>query len=308
MDFKQLEYILMIAEEQNITHAAEKLFISQSALNQQLLKLEKELGCQLFHRSRTDWHATKEGEIYIEGARKAMAIRRDTYARINDSLHSGNTTLRLGLAPGRGFDLLEGIYPRLHERFPKLSVLPNEMIAHRQIEAVRKGDIDLGYLTLSDPDRSDDYYIDMGKEEVMLVLPVSHPLAQGIDKSTMKLETLDLKEVTDIPFAVTDSHTTSRALTDRIFKNAGVSPDILFESTSVRSIVDIVKLGFCGGIVPAYYLSPEDKQYLTAFHIPGRPQLDLCIIARKNSYMTDAAHAFIGLAVDYLEKHAVVFE
>ncbi len=41
MDLKQIEYILKIAEEQNITHAAEKLFITQSALNQQLLKLEK---------------------------------------------------------------------------------------------------------------------------------------------------------------------------------------------------------------------------------------------------------------------------
>ena len=40
MDLKQIEYILKIAEEKNITHAAEKLFITQSALNQQLLKLE----------------------------------------------------------------------------------------------------------------------------------------------------------------------------------------------------------------------------------------------------------------------------
>ena len=58
MDLKQIEYILKIAEEQNITHAAEKLFITQSALNQQLLKLEKELGTPLFYRSRTDWHPT----------------------------------------------------------------------------------------------------------------------------------------------------------------------------------------------------------------------------------------------------------
>ena len=70
MDLKQLEYIVEIAKEKNITHAAEKLFISQSALNQQLLKLEKELGAQLFHRSRTDWHLTEVGEIYIENAKK----------------------------------------------------------------------------------------------------------------------------------------------------------------------------------------------------------------------------------------------
>ena len=63
MDLKQIEYILKIAEEQNITHAAEKLFITQSALNQQLLKLEKELGTPLFYRSRTDWHPTPAKSI-----------------------------------------------------------------------------------------------------------------------------------------------------------------------------------------------------------------------------------------------------
>ena len=69
MDTKQIEYILKIAEENNITKAAEKLFITQSALNQQLLKLEKELGTPLFHRSRANWRLTEAGEIYIEGAK-----------------------------------------------------------------------------------------------------------------------------------------------------------------------------------------------------------------------------------------------
>lgn len=54
MELKQLEYIVKIAEERNVTKAAEKMYITQSALNQQLLKLEKELGSQLFYRSRMD--------------------------------------------------------------------------------------------------------------------------------------------------------------------------------------------------------------------------------------------------------------
>ena len=78
MDLKQIEYILKIAEEQNITHAAEKLFITQSALNQQLLKLEKELGTPLFYRSRTDWHPTPAGEIYLNAAKDILLIQSDS--------------------------------------------------------------------------------------------------------------------------------------------------------------------------------------------------------------------------------------
>ena len=52
MNLRQIENILTIAEEKNITKAAEKLYISQPALNQQLLNLEKELGTPLFQRKR----------------------------------------------------------------------------------------------------------------------------------------------------------------------------------------------------------------------------------------------------------------
>ena len=65
MDVKQMTYILTIAQEGGISKAAAKLFITQSALDQQLLKLEKELGTPLFYRSRTDWHPTPAGEIYL---------------------------------------------------------------------------------------------------------------------------------------------------------------------------------------------------------------------------------------------------
>ena len=70
MDTRQIEYILQIAEENNITHAAAKLFITQSALNQQLIKLENELGTPLFHRSRTNWHLTEAGKVYVETPRR----------------------------------------------------------------------------------------------------------------------------------------------------------------------------------------------------------------------------------------------
>ena len=85
MDLKQIEYILKIAEENNITHAAEKLFITQPALNQQLLKLEKELGTPLFHRSRSNWRLTEAGEIYVKNAKQILQIKKNTYEQIRDA-------------------------------------------------------------------------------------------------------------------------------------------------------------------------------------------------------------------------------
>lgn len=84
MDLKQIEYIIAISEEHSITRAGEKLFITQSALNQQLQKLEKELGTPLFIRTRSDWQLTPAGQIYVDSAKEILNIRKDAYSRIHD--------------------------------------------------------------------------------------------------------------------------------------------------------------------------------------------------------------------------------
>ena len=65
MDLKQIEYIVKIAETGSITRAAEQLFITQSALNQQLLKLEQQLGIKLFVRHKHDMTPTSAGRVYL---------------------------------------------------------------------------------------------------------------------------------------------------------------------------------------------------------------------------------------------------
>jgi len=306
MDFRQLEYILTIAEENNITRAAEKLYISQSALNQQLLKLEKELGCQLFVRSRTDWHATEAGEIYLEGARQAMMIRRDTYARINDLIHSEKATLRIGLPPSRGFKMFLEIYPQLRERFPNLMVTPEELGAHAQQRAVSEGKIDIGFLLLSEEDKSADHYIDIGREEMVVIVPKGCASAPAQEEPRIgDLPVIDLAKLKDEPFAVMYENSTSRSVQNRIFASSGVVPHIVMESSSTQSLLYLTETGMCCAIVPSHYLMKADFEKISAFALKSHPTWKLCVIYKRGSYLSDAAHAFIGLAVDYWEKRLI---
>ncbi len=118
MDLKQVEYIVQIAKENNITHAAEKLFITQSALNQQLLKLEKELGTPLFYRSRTDWRPTAAGEVYLKSARELLRIKKDTYSLIYDIAETKKGNISVGFTPDRGIAMFTKVYPQFHDEFP----------------------------------------------------------------------------------------------------------------------------------------------------------------------------------------------
>ncbi|MFR3727580.1 LysR family transcriptional regulator [Lacrimispora sp.] len=72
MDLRQIEYIIQIADECCITKAAEKMFISQSGMNQQLLKMETELGTPLFHRCKNPLRLTEAGKVYVDYGRQIL--------------------------------------------------------------------------------------------------------------------------------------------------------------------------------------------------------------------------------------------
>ena len=74
MDTRIAEYMITIQEERSLTKAASRLFITQSALNQQLKKLEQELGMPLFQRGKQGLTLTDAGKIYIAGARAFLPV------------------------------------------------------------------------------------------------------------------------------------------------------------------------------------------------------------------------------------------
>lgn len=303
MDFRLLEYIVKIAEENNITKASEKLYISQSALNQQLLKLEQELGTRLFHRSRTNWHLTEAGKIYVEGARNALKIKQDTYSCIQDICDSKTGTLRIGLTHGRGIYMFTSLYPQLHSRYPGLDLRPVEMNVYRQQEAIVQGSIDMGFLALSREQRTNDCYENLIAEEMVLALPASHPAARFAHPHGQPLAVIDLNLLNDTPFVLLFRESSQRDIVDAALKKEHFIPDLLFETSNTVSILMMVQSTYCCGVVP-YFYSLNYQDNVVYFALPGRPYWDLAISYRKDIYLSNAARDFINLAKEYWKNQA----
>lgn len=304
MDFKQCEYMVEIAKENNITRAAKNLFISQSALNQQLLKLEKELGTQLFVRSRTDWHPTEAGEIYLEGARKALLIRQDTYKRIYNITHSGKSELKIGLTAGRGIRMFTEIYPALHEKFADLKICPFEMGVKNLQKALTSGEIDLGFVTLREDQRTSDDYRKIGSEEMCVLVPRLYPLCAKYKMDGDQLPVLNLKDLQYEPFVLLSAASTNRQIIDDIFAGAGFEPNILMETNTTGSIPPLVAANLCCAIVPRYYADISNPRIAT-YVLPNHPYWDLCVTSRKGAYITDAGMEFIRLVQDYWDRNLI---
>ena len=109
MDFTQLENAIKISESESINQASMNLYLTQSALNQQLLRLEKELGVKLFQRSKAGISATEAGVVFLEYARKFLDLKRELASVMSDYSEYKTGKIKIGLPTVRGYELISGV-------------------------------------------------------------------------------------------------------------------------------------------------------------------------------------------------------
>ena len=311
MDLKQIEYIVKIDDEHSITRAAEKLFVTQSALNQQLLRLEKELGAPLFHRSKVDMRPTEIGQVYLDNAREILRIKQRTYNLINDMTDAKKGRLSIGFTPGRGSEMFTHIYPAFHKAYPNVVVEPHELSVHRQQQMISQGNLDLGFQTLSERQKTDSEYIKLGEEEIFLLVPSIHPAAEqlassqaaaalqtGTQSAPHSFPIANLALFQYEPFVLMYKESTIRAITDEIFRKSGFTPNVLFETASNNTVLSMIQANLCCGVVPEYYVRrlPEG---ISCFAFASHPSWDIVANYRKNGYLSEAAKYFIELVRDF---------
>ena len=298
MDTKQIEYILKIADEGSVTKAAEKLFITQSALSQQLQKLEKELGAPLFVRSKSEWTLTPEGKVYVENAREMLRIKQKTYTMIADMVNTHKGYLSVGMTPGRGSDMFAYVYPRFHDLYPEFTIEPRELSVRQQQDEIRKGELDIGFVTLTDQQRTIDEYIDMFREEIYLALPEEYPIDPKFLSGNDPYPVIPLSLVQYEPFVMMYKESTIRKLVDQIFRDAGFAPTVLFETSSNTTILSMIRARLACGLIPYHYVKKHPKG-VKFYRLPFHPTWKVCVTYQKNSYLSNAAKDFIQLVDEY---------
>lgn len=92
MELRVLRYFLAVAREQNITAAAERLYLSQPTLSKQLMELEKELGTKLFIRGKRKITLTAEGEFLRRRAQEIVELSDKTQAAFNSGAQTVSGT------------------------------------------------------------------------------------------------------------------------------------------------------------------------------------------------------------------------
>ena len=96
MELRHLKYFVAVAEWKGFSHAARRLYVSQSAISEQVADLEREVGVQLLHRSRREVALTDEGEVFLEEANKVLTAVDHAVEMARRSKRGEVGTLRIG--------------------------------------------------------------------------------------------------------------------------------------------------------------------------------------------------------------------
>lgn len=143
MELRHLRYFVVVAEEQNVTRAAERLHISQPPLSRQIHDLEAELGVQLFRRTAKSLALTEPGKIFLNEAR-AVLLRVDKAIETVRAVASGNRgQLRIGYAPSLTVELLPKALRTFEHERPGVRVSLHDLSTVECVEKLAAKKIDL---------------------------------------------------------------------------------------------------------------------------------------------------------------------
>lgn len=171
MDFRQLRYFLAVSEELSFSRAAERCFISQSAISHQITRLEKELGTSLFERSTRVVRITPAGSRLVPIAQQVLTLEAKAYAVAREPRNRIRIAANMSFV-NRSLDAIA----RVREVYAEMDIEFVIKSFTDRIDAVVSGDADIA-LIRGMADRPGLEAVDLGAEDLVIVTSRQHPLS-----------------------------------------------------------------------------------------------------------------------------------
>ncbi|MBF3897375.1 LysR family transcriptional regulator [Burkholderia pseudomallei] len=175
MELRQLRYFIAVAEEMNITRAAQRLHMTQPPLSRQLQLIEDEIGLPLFERGARPLKLTDAGRVLYAQARRVLE-QADELAPLTRRLAQAAERIVIGFVPSTLYGALPEVIRAFREAAPAVELSLIEMFTLEQLAALKGGRIDIGFGRL----RFDDDRLVrevLVEERLIAALPDGHPLA-----------------------------------------------------------------------------------------------------------------------------------
>jgi LysR family transcriptional regulator, regulator for metE and metH len=240
LEIRHLRLVKTLAETENLTRAAEKLHVSQSALSQQLRELEGRIGTALFHRTRKKMLLTQMGGWVLQAAENVLKELDRVERDIAKAVHGETGVLRIGVHCVLSYQWLPAIMRKFQDMFPNVELVLNN--SHTFIRDLRSQTFDL-VITGFPIEHPEIEHLRLFEDEVVVVSAPRHPMSV---KKTVR--DVDFEDVTVISLV----EKSKDALYQYYLMPAGVRISQFMTIEQPEAIIDLVRSAFGVALFPRW--------------------------------------------------------
>lgn len=272
MNLNQLEYFISAAETLNFTKAANKCYISQTAMTQQIKALEKTIGVPLFIRDKHHVELTNAGEIFLKEARVIVERSQKALKLVRTNASGLEGKLTIGFICGYGHGEFIEFVREFHKIYPNIQISLIRDNMSILFEKLEKGECDVIF-TISPYrqkfERTDNLCIN--SYPLLAALDKNHPLSNldGLKYSDLKEEKFIIMQ----PYRRAKDEAEEAML---IFDRGGFFPNIVAMEGDQETLLSMISIGLGISILPEYVVSPYYKDsnlvFLPLFQENGEAQ------------------------------------
>lgn len=293
---RSLTYFDMIRRCGSIREAARRLHVASSAINRQLLKLEEEVGAELFDRLPNGLKLTAAGEIFASHVITVLQDEQRLASELDGLRGLRRGELTVLAVQGMNSELLPAVLERMLKRYPMLRVRMRTCGSAEIVKAVISGETDIG-LGFGLPRTQDLRQTAVARFPIGAVIPASHPLANQASVS--------FAECARYPLILPQPEMSMHATLSSIMLNHKKPVTVLTQTDSIEMMKNLVMRGLGIAFQTQFGIEHELNQRLLV-HVPlmapGPIINELGVYVRAGRSMPPAVDAFIQMASEQLQE------
>lgn len=301
MDFRELTYVVAVAECGGITEAAKQLYISQPSLSAAIARIEADIGAELFDRSKKPLVPTYAGEVYIENARRILQLGTELRKRVHDISENLAGKVLFGIPAERAGYMLPDVIRSFQQDYPKAKIVMRNGASALLLEALKKDQIDFAVLPKDAAELPDGFEaVEIFRESLYAVAITGYIESSAITEEGY----LPLTELANYPLiALQQGHALRRRM-DRLIHANNLNVHRIMELESCISAVQFAAAGIGVAVVPKRAVEVlAAKDSLSVYQTGG--ELDywtISLIKKKDVYLTILEQRFIERLLAFQEQ------
>lgn len=294
MDWQQLQAFHSLVQLGSMTRAAEAQFRTQSALSQQISRLEAALGYTLLNRiGKKGFTLTPAGEEFYLFAEKVLNQKKELLARLKELQTENIGRIRIS-STHVGLWMLADVLKSYRTRYPKVCLSFLEKSPQDSVELLRNGLVDFSIVHGSSVPANVKSFTWM-KGHYMLIVPKHHPLS---NKQHVTLEDISRYELN---LSMPNAKFSGRDIFDKKFQERGLTYTISLETSNIFLSIQYTSLGLgisfmlCyEGAMPLYDTGKVD--FINMEHI--FPSETISIMMRSNVILPEFKKGFLKMLLN----------